>query len=121
MTSGLLPSHHGVRDNVGYSFDGKAHPILPEILSASGYATAGFVSTFVLRPDTGISWASETTMTSTGRRGRLSTAQRPGAVTEKLAEAWLRQHTQKPFFLFLHLYDPHTPWNPAEPFKSRYP
>ncbi len=123
MMSGLLPSHHGVRDNVGYSFDGKAHPDLPEILSASGYATAGFVSTFVLRPDTGISSGFQTYDCDIHweKGAPLDSAQRPGAVTEKLAEAWLRQHTQKPFFLFLHLYDPHTPWNPAEPFKSRYP
>ena len=54
MLTGLLPAEHGVRANLGYRFDGNAHPTLARILRTHGYATGAAVSTYVLRAATGI-------------------------------------------------------------------
>src|SRR3989442_8433415 len=54
MLTGLLPAEHGVRANLGYHFDGNAHPTLARILRTHGYATGAAVSTYVLRGATGI-------------------------------------------------------------------
>src|SRR5207245_6046663 len=47
--------------------------------------------------------------------------QRPGATTAALAEEWLRQKKGGPFFFLLPLYEPHVPYDPPEPYRSRYP
>ncbi len=49
MLTGELPPEHGVRNNVGFVFDGRAHPSLPLLLKAHGYATGAAVSSYVLR------------------------------------------------------------------------
>src|SRR5207247_4227924 len=54
MLTGLLPTEHGVRSNLGYRFDGVAHPTLARILRTHGYATGAAVSAYVLRGATGI-------------------------------------------------------------------
>jgi len=36
------------------------------------------------------------------------------------ALAWLNQHPRGPFFMWIHLYDPHHPYDPPEPYKSKY-
>ena len=63
MLTGLLPAEHGVRTNLGYHFDGSAHPTLARILRTHGYATGAAVSSYVLRGATGVndSWISSTT------------------------------------------------------------
>ncbi len=126
ILTGQLPGHHGVRDNVGYPFDPDRHPFLPRALKAAGYATGGAVSSFVLRAETGIGRgfdAYDSTMRPDGE-ARLDTIQRPGMETVEAALAWLapraRAANRSPFFLFLHLYEPHSPYRPPEPFASRY-
>jgi choline-sulfatase len=122
ILSGQLPGHHGVRDNVGYPFDPDRHPFLPRAFKAAGYATGGAVSSFVLRAETGIGRgfdAYDSTMRHE-RDERLDTIQRPGLETVEAALGWLAPRAGKPFFLFLHLYEPHTPYRPPEPFASRY-
>src|SRR4249920_1631739 len=47
--------------------------------------------------------------------------QRPGQTTEALAREWVQARKDAPFFFFLHLYEPHVPYDPPEPFRSRYP
>ena len=54
MLTGELPPEHGVRNNVGFVFDGRAHPSLPLLLKAHGYATGAAVSSYVLRSETGL-------------------------------------------------------------------
>lgn len=122
MMTGLLPFENGVRSNIGYTLDGNAHPTLPRLLSQHGYATGGAVSAYVLRGDTGMGrlfdfyddsmevWGSAT----------LGALQRPGGETVRAALGWLDRVRTKPFFLFLHLFEPHTPYEPVEPFRSKY-
>jgi pentatricopeptide repeat protein len=122
ILSGRLPGDHGVRDNVGYHFDAAAWSSLPLVLKQAGYATGGAVSAYVLRGETGISrgfdyWDSEVTMQFSAG---LAQSRRPGQETARLALGWLRGVAGRPFFLFLHLYEPHSPYTPPEPYASRY-
>ena len=50
----------------------------------------------------------------------LGLVQRPGNEVVDAALAWLEGQKDKPFFAWVHLYDPHTPYAPPEPFRSEY-
>ncbi len=73
MLTGLLPPEHGVRDNVGFRFDAKAHPSIPSILKNAGYATGGFISSYVLRGGTPTRSTSTKTPSREGRARASST------------------------------------------------
>jgi len=122
MFSGLLPAAHGVRDNTGYRFDASAHPWAPTALREAGYRTGGFASAFVLRPETGFAAGFETydADLDLGTSSDLAGAQRPGRVTLERAIAWLRAHRNETPFLFVHLYEPHSPYRPEPPFDRLY-
>ena len=119
--TGLLPSDHGVRDNAGYRLD-EAIPTLAAELDRHGYATGGFVSSYVLRSGTGIGRGFEVYDDGVGfETGRqLGQIQRAGADTLAAASEWLPGVADEPFFLFLHLYEPHAPYEPPPPFADRY-
>ncbi len=124
MLTGLLPAEHGVRANLGYRFDGQAHPTLARILRAHGYATGGAVSAYVLRGATGINESLAFFDDAVGGDVEwtrdLSLLQRAGSETARRALAWAERVKTRPFFLFLHIYEPHLPYEPPEPFRSRY-
>lgn len=119
--TGLLPPQHGVRDNAGYRLD-EAIPTLAAELGKAGYATGGFVSSYVLRAGTGIERGFEVYDDEVGfETGRqLGRLQRPGAETLAAASDWLGGAAGSPFFLFLHLYEPHAPYAPPPLFADRY-
>jgi len=123
LFSGLLPGAHGVRDNTGYRFDAARHPWLPRLLASAGYATGAAVSSFVLRAETGMATGFDLYEASLdpGMSGDLGAAQRPGRETLGHALTWLEPHaaSDKPFFLFVHFYEPHTPYEPEAPFASQ--
>jgi choline-sulfatase len=123
MFTGSLPTGHGVRNNIGYRFDGARLRALAEELRERGYATGAAVSSYVLRSDTGIDDGFEFYEDSiaVATAGAASEHQRSGRETLKHALAWILGHREQPFFFFLHLYEPHAPYEPPEPFKSRYP
>jgi choline-sulfatase len=122
MLTGLLPGDHGIRDNIGFRLDNKI-PTLAEVLKQNGYATGGAVSAFVLRRESGISRGFDfydDQVEPVGPSQVIGRVQRDGRETIHVAQNWIDQHGEKPFFFFLHLYDPHTPYTPPEPFFSRY-
>lgn len=127
LLTGLLPARHGVRDNVGYRLDaGKIErgelPFLPAIFKKAGYATGAAVSAYVLQGKTGLSTGFDfyedeiEFRTGTGLGG----LQRPGGETLRLARPWLESVKDQPFFFFFHIYEPHTPYTPPEPYASKY-
>lgn len=127
LLTGLLPPEHGLRDNIGYRLDGELVasgevPFLPRLLKERGYKTGAAVSSFVLRKKMGLGAEfdfyedSIEFRTGTGLGG----LQRPGFETLDLARDWLRGAAQDPFLFFFHIYEPHTPYTPPEPFASRY-
>lgn len=123
MFTGSLPTEHGVRNNIGYRFEGARLRALAEELRERGYATGAAVSSYVLRSDTGIDDGFDLYEDSiaVATAGAASEHQRPGRETLKHALPWILGHREQPFFFFLHLYEPHAPYAPPEPFKSRYP
>jgi choline-sulfatase len=124
--TGRYPPNHGVRDNVGYTLDATAHPPIQELLRRQGYTTGGFVSAFVLRRETGFAAGFETfdepPPPSTG--APMDAAQRAASATLAPALAWLEkvraESPERPPFLFFHLYEPHAPYTPPEPYASRH-
>jgi arylsulfatase A-like enzyme/Flp pilus assembly protein TadD len=125
MFTGLRPPGHGVRDNLGFRLD-EAQETLAERLLEAGYRTAGVVSSMVLRRRTGIAQGFE--VYRDDMRGGESRAasrvfsERPGNLSTSRAIEWLRALDRRAgFFLFLHLNEPHTPYNAPDPFAGRYP
>jgi arylsulfatase A-like enzyme/Tfp pilus assembly protein PilF len=123
MFTGMLPADNGMRDNMGNRLS-ESIPTLPDLLKRNGYATGGAVSAFVLRRDTGFGRGfdffddSTKGIAATESLGRI---QRNGRETLQAVLPWLEKQGAQPFFLFFHLYDPHTPYEPPEPFLSKYP
>ncbi len=123
IMTGTYPPFHGVRENVGYSLD-ESLDTLAGRLAAGGWATGGFVSAFVLDSRWGIAQGFDTYFDNFDpaetSQGNLGSVQRPGTETLAAAIDWLDEPRVEPFFLWLHLYDPHDPYTPPEPYKSQY-
>lgn len=115
MFTGMLPPEHGVRDNAGYRFDPRTHPTLAAALRANGYRTGAAVSAYVLRATTGVAAGFDEYDDAIGLvdGAPVGALQRSGDVTEGIAERWIAAQSEKPFFFFLHLYEPHTPYTPT--------
>lgn len=115
MLTGLLPTEHEVRNNLGYRFDAAKHPTLPQWLKQNGYATGAAVSSYVLRADTGLAsafdWYDDAIPVATS--GAASQHQRSGMTTLAVAKKWIDQHQSQPFFLMFHIYEPHAPYEPS--------
>lgn len=124
ILTGALPFEHGVRDNVGFTVR-PGHWSLPRALRERGWPTGGFVSAYVLRSQTGIGEGFDTYDSELpAASGELSVGlvQRSGEATTAAAETWLTSRDLKqPFFLFLHLYEPHKPYAPPARFASYEP
>jgi arylsulfatase A-like enzyme/Flp pilus assembly protein TadD len=120
MFTGRLPFEHKVRDNLGFTLsDGTA--TLASMFKAAGYATGGFVSAYVLRPETGIGHGFDVydaRFPAMAADRSAAQVQRSGPQTLAAAEAWLKGITSDRFFLFLHLYEPHTPYRAPERFAD---
>ena len=52
--------------------------------------------------------------------GCLAIAERTGEQTVARAEDWMRTHAADPFFLWVHFYDPHFPYQPPAPYSEKY-
>jgi len=127
ILTGTFPQYHGIR-NFGDRLPPSV-PFLPEVLHAQGYHTGAFVGSIILDPKNGFASGFERGFDvynagfhrqKTGER-REASMQRRGDVTLGLVLEWLGQQQGKPFFVWFHLWDAHDPYNPPEPFRSRFP
>jgi arylsulfatase A-like enzyme/Tfp pilus assembly protein PilF len=121
LLSGQLPFESGVRDNVGFTIK-PGERLLPQMLRDRGFTTAGVVSSYVLRKDTGIAQGFDFfdgEMPAGSAELSIGQVQRDGGESELIAEHWLDSIGTARAFLFLHLYEPHKPYAPPERF-SRY-
>ena len=112
-----------MRDNLGFSVDDE-ETLLPELLAAHGYTSAGVVSSYVLRKNVGIARAFDVyddEMPVASPEMSIAQVQRDGADSLAVAERWLDTTGAMPFFLFLHLYDPHKPYAPPDRFAHYGP
>ena len=122
MFAGLWPWQVGLRDNLSAGTLPPS-PLLPEILRSNGFRTAAFVSSIVLGSRGGFARGFDTYDESLpqGQHATLDTLQRAGADTMRQALAWLEeQRGADRLCLFVHLYEPHDPYEPPEPYASRY-
>jgi arylsulfatase A-like enzyme/Flp pilus assembly protein TadD len=127
ILTGTFPQYHGIR-NFGDRLPPSV-PFLPDILHAQGYHTAAFVGSIILDPKNGFASGFERGFEvynagfhrqKTGER-REASMQRRGEVTLGYVLEWLAQQKGRPFFLWFHIWDAHDPYNPPEPFRSRFP
>lgn len=129
MMTSLYPMSHGVVKNA-YALDEK-HITLAERLKARGYATAAIVSSFPLHRKFGLMQGFDRYDDDFGPRqggsplnweGQklLSGFDRPASATSELAADWIRTRPlNQPFFLWVHFFDPHTPYAPPREFQDR--
>ncbi len=120
MLTGTIPPYHGVHHNIDYRLD-ESNVTLAEILKQNGFTTGAVISSFVLNAQFGFAQGFDTyndhfvqPMSSFyGNERRADEASR-------VAEQWLAEHQDEPFFLFLHYYDPHDAYRPPEPFAATF-
>jgi len=123
ILTGTYPPWNGLRDWSDHGI----HPdvrTLAEIFKSRGYTTAAFVSAFVLDSmwglNRGFDLYDDWFKTEDYQTIRRSGLERRGEETVGRSLAWLQSSPARPFFLWLHLYDPHAPYRPPEPFRTRY-
>jgi arylsulfatase A-like enzyme/Flp pilus assembly protein TadD len=122
ILTGLYPFQHGVRENSGFQLSANV-PTLATVLRGAGYATAAFVGAYPLDSEFGLDhgfqvYDDRTTRGSNEQEFEL--AERRGDEVVGPALKWWQANKGKPRFLWVHLYDPHAPYAPPEPFASRY-
>jgi arylsulfatase A-like enzyme/Tfp pilus assembly protein PilF len=123
LMSGLLPTRHGVRDNIGYALK-PASRTLAARFKSGGYATGAAVSSYVLRHQTGIADGFDffdDAIEVAGSGESLADTQRDGRLTVDALGAWLDRQTDAKVFAFLHLYEPHTPYSPPAAHRMPQP
>ena len=122
LLSGVEPWHHGVVDN-GMTLAAPPVAMLAERFAAAGYDTAAFVSAFVLHRtfglDRGFARYDDGPAADAALDQLLHATGRADERVDR-ALAWLRRERTKPFFLWLHLFDPHAPYEPPPGFRARY-
>ena len=122
IMTGLYPINHGARDNSIYELSDE-NTTLAEVFKENGFNTAAVVSTFILdsqyKINQGFDFYNDRFL-NPEQKGRLP-VQRKGIETASIAVDWLKENAQKkPFFMWVHFYDPHADYNPPEPFKTAY-
>jgi len=120
VLTGRVPRRHGVRDNAGFVLEASI-PSIAEQLARAGYDTRAFVSSFVLDRGVGLSrgFAAYDDSVRVGDRRAFAHEERSARQTIDAALASFPK-LEAPFFLWVHLYDPHLPYVPPEPFASRF-
>jgi arylsulfatase A-like enzyme/Flp pilus assembly protein TadD len=124
ILTGLLPGSHGVTD-FGVPLSA-SHPTVAELLKAQNYHTAAFIGAVILDSkslapgfDRGFDYYDNFPEHSStkSRWGRL---ERRGMDVVEHAENWLSKHPAGPHFVWVHLYDPHDPYEPPAPYSQIY-
>lgn len=126
LFSGFLPFRTGVRVNGTDRVTAKV-PLLAEAFADRGYRTAAFVSTLVLKSSSGIGRGfalyDDAFEANNGKDARSFVSERRGDETVGRALAWLAKKAPDqaaPFFLWVHLYDPHAPYAPPAPYAEQF-
>ena len=126
ILTGTYPQFNHV-DDFGSKL-GTDIPYLPDILHKDGYQTAAFVSSTILDPiqgsapgfDRGFDKYDAGFHFKHPGEDRYKSIERRAEEVVSRADEWLTKHPKGPFFLWLHFYDAHDPYDPPEPFKTKY-
>jgi arylsulfatase A-like enzyme/Flp pilus assembly protein TadD len=123
ILTGFYPPYHGVRVNGNNALRDDL-TTLAEVFSSAGYGTAAFIGAFVLDGRWGLkqgfNYYDDQFDLKKYKQLDLGLVQRPGDEVVDSALDWLEENQGQPFFAWVHLYDPHLPYQPPEPYLSRY-
>ena len=122
LMTGRVPPSHTVRDNGSYRLP-ESETTLAEALAGAGFATGAFVGSQVLDGRYGLDQGFATyddDVVDSGPSGLLYYPERRGEEVVKVASRWLDAQGDGPVFAWVHLFDPHTPYRPPEPERTRY-
>jgi len=114
MMTGLYPAGHGVHENARRLEESRA--LISERLHAAGYRTAAFVSAFALARRFGLARGFDLYDDDTPP----GLAERTARETTDRAIAFLKSEKNRPLFLWVHYYEPHYPYTPPEPYRTRF-
>jgi choline-sulfatase len=115
MLTGLYPAAHGIHENDRRL--AAEHPVLAGRLQEAGYATAAFVSGFPLDRQFGLARGFDH---YDDELDAAKNERRADATTDRALAHLATADAGRPLFLWVHYYDPHEPYAPPEPFRSRY-
>ncbi len=122
ILTGRLPYQHGVRDNSGFVLP-TGVPTLAELLGAAGFATAAVISAFPLDARFGLARGFELyddRYPEGGQGSDFTPPERHGGEVVAAGLDWWRQNEGRRRFLWLHLFEPHAPYEPPAPFAERF-
>jgi arylsulfatase A-like enzyme/Tfp pilus assembly protein PilF len=123
ILTGTYPFQNGVQDFTGQPLDPKFVSVA-QIFKQHGYATAAVVSAFVLDRSWGLArgfdFYDDAFSPQAFMNRDLGLVDRRANESVDHALSWLKKNPRRPFFFWLHLYDPHSPYDPPEPFRTRY-
>ena len=123
LFTGLYPTVHGVRDTGGFILS-SSHVTIAELLRQQGWDTAAFVGSSVLKKhfgfDHGFAVFDDEMPKPDPRKVATEYAERRAGVVVDRATRWLASRHQTPFFLWVHVFDPHSPYSPPSPFREKY-
>lgn len=122
MLTGLSPVSHGVRDNANFKL-ADDFVTIAEVLRANGYSTGAVVGAYILDGRFGLKQGFGSYDDDLSRGSQPSIFGYPERSADKVtqaAAAWLNGAAE-PFFLFIHYYDPHAPYEPPAPYRDQFP
>jgi arylsulfatase A-like enzyme/Flp pilus assembly protein TadD len=123
ILTGTYPFQNGVQDFTGQPLDPRFRSVA-QIFKQQGYTTGAVVSAFVLDRSWGLArgfdYYDDAFSAEAFRHKDIGLVDRKAGESVTRAISWLLKTPRRPFFFWLHLYDPHSPYDPPEPFRSLY-
>jgi arylsulfatase A-like enzyme/Flp pilus assembly protein TadD len=123
ILTGTYPFQNGVQDFTGQPLDSRFRSVA-QVFKEQGYATGAVVSAFVLDRSWGLArgfdFYDDTFSPEAFRNRDLGLVDRKAGESVSRAINWLQRNPRRPFFFWLHLYDPHSPYDPPEPYRTQY-
>jgi arylsulfatase A-like enzyme/tetratricopeptide (TPR) repeat protein len=123
LLTGMVPPTHGVRDNTYFRLDDSA-TTLAEVMRAHGYETAAFVGAYVLNRSFGLAQGFDhydDELPGAGSEGAGTIADRRAEDVTRAFLSWLRGRAEgRPFFAWIHYFDPHLPYAPPSPYRESF-
>lgn len=123
ILTGTYPFQNGVQDFTGTPLEPRFRSVA-QAFKDHGYRTGAVVSSFVLDRSWGLArgfdFYDDAFSPEQFKNRDLGLVERPAGESVTRALTWLQKSSQRPFFFWLHLYDPHSPYSAPEPYPSRF-
>jgi arylsulfatase A-like enzyme/Tfp pilus assembly protein PilF len=123
LFTGTYPLLSGIHDFSANKLS-PTQPTLASVLKEQGYTTGAVIGSAVLDSRFGLNRGFDFYYDHFDfnrlQESNLDEMERPGNVVADTALDWLAKHDKNKFFLWMHLYDPHFPYRPPEPYSEQY-